>query len=76
MSGGERTSHHRLEQSGSGSPTWWVVLSRELRDLWLGGKALYLILIYTVLLGIYAFLLASNAEVNIISVKEVVAEEA
>jgi ABC-2 type transport system permease protein len=50
------------------------VLSRELRDLWLGGKALYLILIYTVLLGIYAFLLASNAEVNIISVKEVVAE--
>jgi ABC-type transport system involved in multi-copper enzyme maturation permease subunit len=53
---------------------WWVVCSRELRDIWIGGKALYLILIYTLLLGVYAFLLASNGEVNLISVKEVMAE--
>src|SRR6266498_2647031 len=53
----------RGESSGTTSPTWWIVFSHELRDLWVGGKALYLILIYSVLLGIYSFLLASNAEV-------------
>jgi ABC-type transport system involved in multi-copper enzyme maturation permease subunit len=69
-----RATTLRLEPSGSAAPTWWVVCSRELRDLWIGGKALYLILIYMLLLGIYAFLLASNLEVRIISVKEIVAE--
>jgi ABC-type Na+ efflux pump permease subunit len=55
-------------------PAWWVICSRELRDLWIGGKALHLILIYTVLLGIYAFLLASNAEVKLLPLKEMVLE--
>lgn len=58
----------------SASPTWRVVLSRELRDLWIGGKALHLILIYSVLLGIYSYLLASNAEVNLLPLKEMVLE--
>lgn len=57
-----------------GSPAWWVILSRELRDLWVGGKALHLILVYTVLLGFYAFLLASNAEVKMLPRKEMVLE--
>lgn len=47
---------------------------RELRDLWIGGKALYLILIYTLLLGAYSFLLASNAEVQLLPRKEMVLE--
>jgi ABC-type transport system involved in multi-copper enzyme maturation permease subunit len=55
-------------------PAWWTVFSRELRDLWIGGKALHLILLYTVLLGIYAFFLASNAEVNLLPVKEMILE--
>jgi len=57
-----------------GSPAWWVVCSRELRDLWIGGKALHLILIYTILLGVYSFLLASNAEGNLMSIRAVVLE--
>jgi ABC-type transport system involved in multi-copper enzyme maturation permease subunit len=64
----------QVEPSGISSPTWWVMFSRELRDLWIGGKALHLILIYTILLGIYAFLLASNAEVNLMPLKEMVLE--
>ena len=47
-------------------PAWWIVFTRELRDLWIGGKALYLMLIYTVLLGGYAFSLASNVEVQLV----------
>jgi ABC-2 type transport system permease protein len=53
---------------------WWVICARELRDLWIGGKALHLILIYSVLLGLYSFLLASNAEVQLLPRKEMVLE--
>lgn len=53
---------------------WWVICARELRDLWIGGKALYLILIYCVMLGLYSFLLASNAEVQLLPRKEMVVE--
>jgi ABC-type transport system involved in multi-copper enzyme maturation permease subunit len=56
--------------SVSASPTWWVIFSRELTDLWVGGKALYLILIYTVLLGIYSYLMASNVDINILPLNE------
>jgi len=65
---------HSPAKVGSASPTWWVVFWRELRDLWIGGKALYLILIYIVLLGIYSFLFASNAEVKLLPLQEMVCE--
>jgi ABC-type transport system involved in multi-copper enzyme maturation permease subunit len=55
-------------------PAWWIVFTRELRDLWVGGKALYLILIYTLLLGIYAYLFASNAELNLLPLNLMVLE--
>ena len=55
-------------------PVWWVVFTRELRDLWVGGKALYLILMYALLLGVYAFVLASNAEVKLLPTREMVVE--
>jgi ABC-type transport system involved in multi-copper enzyme maturation permease subunit len=60
--------------SVSASPTWWVIFSRELTDLWVGGKALYMILIYTVLLGIYSYLLASNVDINLLPMSEMVLE--
>ena len=55
-------------------PAWWVICARELRDLWIGGKALHLILVYSVLLGFYSFLLASNAEVQMLPRTEMVLE--
>ena len=60
--------------SESVAPTWRIVCARELRDLWIGGKALYLMLIYMVLLGVYAYLFASNAELNLLPQNEVVVE--
>ena len=51
-----------------------MVFTRELRDLWIGGKALYLILIYSVLLGIYAYLFASNEELHLLPLKVMVLE--
>lgn len=64
----------RGQPSRSASPTWWIVCARETRDLWIGGKALSMILIYTILLGIYAYLFASNSELNLLPLKQTVLE--
>ncbi len=55
-------------------PAWWLVFSREMTDLWMGGKALNLVLVFSVLLGGVAFLLATNSELSLIPPKEMVFE--
>lgn len=60
--------------SGRRTPTWWIVFIKELQELWVGGKALSLILIYTVLLGVLTYIMASNSELSIIPPKEMVYE--
>jgi ABC-2 type transport system permease protein len=55
-------------------PAWWLVCTRELADLWIGGKALILILIYSVLLGIMVYVLSANSELSLIPPKEMVYE--
>lgn len=62
------------ESSKSAWPAWWLVFTRELGDLWVGGKALTLILIFTILLGAMSYLLASNSELSLIPPKEMVYE--
>ena len=64
----------QIELSGSANPAWWIVLSRELADLWIGGKALYLILALSVLLGIETFVLATNFELSLFTPQEMVFE--
>jgi len=50
------------------------VCRRETKDLWVGGKALYLILIYMILLGIYAYTMAGNADVKLLPIREMISE--
>ncbi|HEX2035046.1 MAG TPA: ABC transporter permease subunit [Chloroflexota bacterium] len=65
----------RAPTPGRGAPpTWWLVCTRELTDLWVGGKALILLLIFGVLMGIMTFVLASNSELSLIPPKEMVYE--
>src|SRR4030043_1040841 len=56
------------------TPTWWLMFTRELTDLWIGGKALILIFIYTVFLGVVTYVIASNSELSLIPPKEMVYE--
>jgi ABC-2 type transport system permease protein len=58
--------------SGWAAPAWWVVFNRELIWQWIGGRALHLILAYTVLLGLVAFGLAKVSEADLIPPKEMV----
>jgi hypothetical protein len=55
-------------------PAWRVMLSRELAELWVGGKGLYLILAFSVLLGVETFVLATNAELNLFTPRDMVYE--
>jgi ABC-2 type transport system permease protein len=44
-----------------GRPTWSLILSRELFELWVGGKAIVLVIIYSILLGVTAFVTSNNS---------------
>lgn len=53
-------------------PAWWLVMIRELSELWIGGRALGLIVFYAVLLGAFSFATAMNSEIDLIPPKEMV----
>ena len=70
----QQTSKTKLEPWRPAVPAWWVVLTSELADLWVGGKALYLMLAYSVLLGIQTFVLATNFELSLFTPPQMVFE--
>ena len=55
-------------------PAWWLVYMRELADLWIGGKALSLMLIYSIILGAMVYVFSANSELSLIPPKEAVYE--
>ena len=66
----QAASRKRIQTSGPRRPVWRVTLSWELRELWISGKALFLLILFSILLGIMAWLLATNRELNLIPPKE------
>jgi ABC-type Na+ efflux pump permease subunit len=65
---GERSD----ESSSLTFNAWWLMFIRELADLWIGGKALYLILAYSVFLGFQAYSQIKTSESDFIPIKEMV----
>jgi ABC-2 type transport system permease protein len=59
---------------GPVSGTWLVVFKKELRDLWIGGKALNLTIAYTVLLGAYSYWMTQDSLQSFTPPKEMVFE--
>jgi ABC-2 type transport system permease protein len=49
-----------------------VVFKQEAVELWVGGRAINLLILYSVLLGLMTFLLATNTELNLIPPREMV----
>ena len=62
------------ESTGRASHAWWLVCIRELADLWIGGKALTLMLIYSLILGGMVYVFSANSELSLIPPKESVYE--
>jgi ABC-2 type transport system permease protein len=50
------------------------VFGKELRDLWIGGRALTLTLIYCIVLGLYAYVMARDSVLSLIPPQEMVYE--
>lgn len=67
-------SNKQQMNNNSGAPTWWLIFVRELHELWMGGKAPVLVLIFSILLGIMTYVLASNSELSLIPPQEMVYE--
>lgn len=59
---------------GPVSGTWLVVFKKELRDLWIGGKALNLTIAYAVLLGAYSYWMTQDSLQSFTPPKEMVFE--
>ena len=72
MRGTQVVDFSSVGPSDSAVPTWRVVALRELTDLWIGGKALVLLILFSVLLGVMAYLFATNADLRLIPPKETV----
>lgn len=51
---------------------WWIMFTRELADLWIGGKALYLIVAYSLFLGFQSYAQVKTSETSLIPPKEMV----
>ena len=51
---------------------WIVVFREEAVELWVGGRAINLLILYSLLLGLMTFLLATNSELSLIPPKEMV----
>jgi ABC-2 type transport system permease protein len=70
--GAFRSRPRRTLQSRGGPPAWWVVCCRELRELWIGGRALVMLLVYTVIVGVASFSSARSSHQDLIPPKELV----
>src|SRR5258706_5019644 len=51
---------------------WAVVTGHELRDLWLGGRGLFLTLAFSGLLSVLSYLVATNQALNFLEQREAV----
>ena len=56
--------------TGPPASGWRVVLSQEFRELWVSSKGLTVLLGYTLLLSVLAYLAASDADLNLLDVRE------
>ncbi len=65
-------SGERAFRSGPGLFAWWLVCRRELQELWVGGRALMLLLLYTVVIGVTTYLMVSSSQLDLTPPKEMV----
>jgi ABC-type transport system involved in cytochrome c biogenesis permease component len=70
----QQRSRRPVGASGSGPAPWWAVFKKELRDLWVGGRALNLTIAYTVVVGVYSYMMAQDSSLSLVPPKEMVYE--
>ena len=61
-----------VKPMSTGLPVWWLVFKREFSDLWIGGRALILLILFTVVMSLTSFLRELESSVSLIPPKEMV----
>ncbi len=61
-----------IKSVSTGSPVWWLVFKKEFSDLWIGGRALVLLILFTVVMSLTSFLRELESSVSLIPPKEMV----
>jgi ABC-type Na+ efflux pump permease subunit len=62
----------RLGMRRGTTPAWWLIFRQESHEMWAGGRVLNFLAIYTVLMSVTAYLLATNNELNLLPLKQTV----
>ncbi|MGH2540670.1 MAG: hypothetical protein ACRDGK_09130, partial [Actinomycetota bacterium] len=68
----EATQDRSRVERRSTRGAWLTVFKQEVVELWVGGRAINLLILYSCLLGLMTFLLATNSELSLIPPKEMV----
>jgi len=74
VTAGSQLSAPSHSAAGVGSPVgrprvWWLVLKQELLEMWAGGRVLNFLAIFSLLMSVTAFVLATNNDLNLLPIK-------
>jgi ABC-2 type transport system permease protein len=75
MSSQHAADHHQgatMHVSASAPPVWWIVLKQELTDLWVGGRVYVLLILFSFVMSVTAFLNEAESQLSLIPPKEMV----
>jgi ABC-2 type transport system permease protein len=61
-----------IQRQGKVDWRWFTVAGQEIRELWLGGRGLTILLTYSLLLSLLTFISAGNADLNLLDARETV----
>lgn len=72
MSDRQNVKGNEIEPSASAPPVGWLVFKQEFIEIWIGGRVFNLLILFSVLMSITAFLLATNNEVRLLPLSQTV----
>lgn len=72
MSSTQNVKQGRAEPAGSALPIWWLVFRREFAELWVGGRALILLILFCIMMSVTSVLREIESNVSLIPPKEMV----
>ncbi len=72
MTDAQTAIHAESKLFDSRAPMWWLVFKQELAELWIGGRVLNLLILFTLLMSLTAYLLANNNELSLLPTRQAV----
>jgi len=69
MSDNARTRGTSTAAVGRSAPPWVLICKQELVEMWAGGRVLRFLTLYTVLMSVTAYLLATNNDLKLVTMK-------